>query len=490
MEKKSKNITQPKKQNSERPKTNNINKPISNQKTNLNLHKNLNLENQKPQLKINNNKTSLNSKNKIEVVPFQRNKKYASVKKRFIKDNYLYTIVYFLDSKSLLNFMLSNKQFYRIGVACDDVWYDFYIKKFCIPPKEPIDYEKFRANWRNKFIEKSKTVSQKNYDDLKKKFLTKYQKNIYSAKKDHYYLTNNLYKHLKPYYYISINNKLFPVKYILTNKILSHINVLIHFDNDYQDLNKIQNIRLLFNAKEIGVYNRIFADYNFKQIHLNITENDGIINKIFKIYYYEDLIISTYEKNYIFFINISLPICKICERVFDYLRGIHSFNLDYSCDCDSKFGLYDYSLLINLKSWNKIYFSLSVTTCDFKEDENMNDLFYINESVIATSNKIQFDIKSLTMKDILVNFLIFDIVLLTYNGDHVLCESKPIILRKDNNRVDYDENDSNHYIAIIKENKYNIIFKFNINEGKKYYALVYTELRLNKKYVESIFKKY
>ena len=109
----------------------------------------------------------------------------------------------------------------------------------------------------------------------------------------------------------------------------------------------IQNIRLLFNAKEIGVYNRIFADYNFKQIHLNITENDGITNKIFKIYYYEDLIISTYEKNYIFFINISLPICKICERVFDYLRGIHSFNLDYSCDCDSKFGLYDYSLLIN-----------------------------------------------------------------------------------------------------------------------------------------------
>ena len=60
MEKKSKNITQPKKQNSERPKTNNINKPISNQKTNLNLRKNLNLENQKPQLKINNNKTSLN----------------------------------------------------------------------------------------------------------------------------------------------------------------------------------------------------------------------------------------------------------------------------------------------------------------------------------------------------------------------------------------------------------------------------------------------
>ena len=238
------------------------------------------------------------------------------------------------------------------------------------------------------------------------------------------------------------------------------------------------------------MFNKPIAEYNLKQIHLNITENDGLTNKIFKIYYYEDLILCTYEKNYIFFINISLPICKICEKAFDFLYGIHTFNLDYECDCDSKFGLYDYSLLINLKSWNKIYFTLSVTTCDFKEDENMNDLYYINESVNANKNKIRFDIKSLTMKDVLENFLIFDIVLLSYNGDHVLCESKPIIIRKDNNRVDYDENDSNHFISILKENKYMIIFKFNINEKKNYYALIYTELRLNKKYIESIFKKY
>ena len=94
------------------------------------------------------------------------------------------------------------------------------------------------------------------------------------------------------------------------------------------------------------------------------------------------------------------------------------------------------------------------------------------------------------MKDVLENFRIFDIVLFSYNGDHVLCESKPIIIRKDNNRVDYDENDSNHFISILKENKYMIIFKFNINEKKNYYALIYTELRLNKKYIESIFKKY
>ena len=364
------------------------------------------------------------------------------------------------------------------------------MKKFCIPPNEPIDYEKNRAKWRNVYIDKSKTVAQKNYDDLKKKFLTKYKKNIYSAKKDHYYLTNNLYKNLKPYYYISINNKLYPVKYILTNKILSHINFLIHFDEVYQELNKIQNIKLLFNAKEIGIFNKPIVEYNLKQIHLNITENDGLTNKIFKIYYYEDLILCTYEKNYIFFINISLPVCKICEKAFDFLYGIHTFKLDYECDCDSKFGLYDYSLLINLKSWNKIYFSLSVTTCDFKEDENMNDLYYINESINANKNKIRFDIKSLTMKDVLENFLIFDIVLLSYNGDHVLCESKPIIIRKDNNRVDYDENDSNHFISIVKENKYMIIFKFNINEKTNYYALIYTELRLNKKYIESIFKKY
>lgn len=298
MEKIKKNLVD-KKSNNEISKTNNLNS----KKITTNIKPNIKItQNQKINSKTNNinNKNPLFQKNKIEILPFQRNKKYASVKKRFIKDNYLYTIVYFLDPKSLYNFMLSNKQFFRIGVACDDVWYNFYVKKFCIPPNEPIDYEKYRANWRIIYINKSKTVAQKNYDDLKKKFLTKYKKNIYSAKKDHYYFTNNLYKNLKPYYYISINNKLYPVKYILTNKILSHINFLIHFDEVYQELNKIQNIKLLFNAKEIGLFNQPIAEYNLKQIHLNITENDGLTNKVFKIYYYEDLILCTYDKNYIF----------------------------------------------------------------------------------------------------------------------------------------------------------------------------------------------
>ena len=120
MEKNNKNLIH-KKSNNEISKTNNLNskKITTNVKTNIKLSQNQNIN-----LKTNNIniKNPSFQKNKIEILPFQRNKKYASVKKRFIKDNYLYTIVYFLDPKSLFNFMLSNKQFFRIGVACDDVW--------------------------------------------------------------------------------------------------------------------------------------------------------------------------------------------------------------------------------------------------------------------------------------------------------------------------------------------------------------------------------
>ena len=113
-------------------------------------------------------------------------------------------------------------------------------------------------------------------------------------------------------------------------------------------------------------------------------------------------------------------------------------NKKYKCDCDSNFGLYDYSLLINLKSYNKIYYCLPIPTCDFKEDENNNELYYINDSVISTNEKFQFDIKSF-INETLENFLIFDISLISYQGDHILCESKPIIIEEDNNTFNYDD---------------------------------------------------
>ena len=429
----------------------------------------------------------------VELKPFQRNKKMMTVKKRYLKDNNIYTIVTFLDIKTLYNFMLCCKQFYKIANECDDVWYNYYIIKFCKPPKEKIYYEINRGNWKQLYLSASKEIYVKNYDELKNKYLKKYKKNIYSAKKDPYYLTNNLYKNLKrPLYCIEIDKNIFQVKYILTNKILSHINFFVNFDQLYQDLNKIKTIKLLFTEQNIGIYRKPIAVYDIKKIKLKCTETEGITNKIFKIYYYNDLIISTFDKNNIFFINMSIPVCKLCENIFDFIDGIHTRNLNYECDCDSKFGLYDYSLLINLKSWNKIFFSLMVNTCDLKydEEEDKNSLYYIDKSNLISQYPLNFDLKSLVIKNNINNFMIFDIMFLTYNGDHVLCDSKPIILKPDKERIDYDEYNSEHFSAIVDDDKYYVKFYFNINEKENYFALIKTELKVNKKYIENIFKKF
>ena len=429
----------------------------------------------------------------VELKPFQRNKKMMTVKKRYLKDNNIYTIVTFLDIKTLYNFMLCCKQFYKIANECDDVWYNYYIIKFCKPPKEKIYYEINRGNWKQLYLSASKEIYMKNYDELKNKYLKKYKKNIYSAKKDPYYLTNNLYKNLKrPLYCIEIDKNIFQVKYILTNKILSHINFFVNFDQLYQDLNKIKTIKLLFTEQNIGIYRKPIAVYDIKKIKLKCSETEGVTNKIFKIYYYNDLIISTFDKNNIFFINMSIPVCKLCENIFDFIDGIHTRNLNYECDCDSKFGLYDYSLLINLKSWNKIFFSLMVNTCDLKynEEEDKNSLYYIDKSNLVSQYPINFDLKSLVIKNNINNFMIFDIMFLTYNGDHVLCDSKPIILKPDKERIDYDEYNSEHFSAIVDDDKYYVKFYFNINEKENYFALIKTELKVNKKYIENIFKKF
>ena len=448
---------------------------------------------------INQNKKRSMTGNKIrkppvvELKPFQRNKKMMTVKKRYLKDNNIYTIVTFLDIKTLYNFMLCCKQFYKIANECDDVWYNYYIIKFCKPPKEKIYYEINRGNWKQLYLSASKEIYMKNYDELKNKYLKKYKKNIYSAKKDPYYLTNNLYKNLKrPLYCIEIDKNIFQVKYILTNKILSHINFFVNFDQLYQDLNKIKTIKLLFTEQNIGIYRKPIAVYDIKKINLKCTETEGVTNKIFKIYYYNDLIISTFDKNNIFFINMSIPVCKLCENIFDFIDGIHTRNLNYECDCDSKFGLYDYSLLINLKSWNKIFFSLMVNTCDLKydEEEDKNSLYYIDKSNLVSQYPINFDLKSLVIKNNINNFMIFDIMFLTYNGDHVLCDSKPIILKPDKERIDYDEYNSEHFSAIVDDDKYYVKFYFNINEKENYFALIKTELKVNKKYIENIFKKF
>jgi hypothetical protein len=94
-------------------------------------------------------------------------------------------------------------------------------------------------------------------------------------------------------------------------------------------------------------------------------EDSGIKSKILKIYSYKEFLLSTFEENFIFFINISIPICKICE-IFDFLNGIHGKNLDYADDSDKNFGLYDYSLLLNIKNNSEVFFNININTLDLK----------------------------------------------------------------------------------------------------------------------------
>ena len=278
------------------PKINN-NKKIINQNNNINKKQssilsqfNNNLNNNLPKKRsMTGNK--IKKPPVVELRPYQRNKKMFQVKKRFIRDNNLYTIISFLDIRTFYYFMLCCKQFYKLASQCDDIWYNFYIIKFCKPPKEKIQYNVNRGQWRQLYLSTSKSIYMKNYEDLKTKYLKKYKKNIYTAKKDPYYLTNNLYKNLKnPLYAIEIDKTIYKVKYILTNKILSHINFFANFDESYQDLHKIKTIKLLFTEQNIGIFRKPIAVYDMKKIKLNISEAEGIINKIFKIYYHKDFI--------------------------------------------------------------------------------------------------------------------------------------------------------------------------------------------------------
>ena len=43
--------------------------------------------------------------------------------------------------------------------------------------------------------------------------------------------------------------------------------------------------------------------------------------------------------------------------------------------------------------------------------------------------KPNFEIKTLCFNEAIENFLIMDLLLLTYNGDHMICESNPVFLK-------------------------------------------------------------
>jgi len=299
--------------------------------------------------------------------------------KEFLKESSIKSIQLFLDPKNLKNFILACKKFYAYSLNNDDLWFNYYAKKYKID-KTKEKYNENRGKWREVFIKSIKKIFYQNYDQIKNKFLKNFNKNKYQVSKDPYNIPNLVYNYMKPKYNIEIDGKIFPVKHIFTNKILSHINFFINFDQEYLDYRKANKIKLLLNEKNLG-----FSDINIYEIELKKKkflnlENEGIKSNICNIFSYNEFIFSTFEKNFIFFINISLSICKICEIAFDFLKGIHSKNLLYQDDISKDFGLYDYVLLINIKSWKDIFFTLHINKLDFKKENDDDYLLFENDS--------------------------------------------------------------------------------------------------------------
>ncbi len=298
----------------------------------------------------------------------QKNKNYTV----FLKLNYLKFIQLYLDPLSIKHFMLTCKKFHQAVTENDELWYYYYCKKF--NTKKTL-YNENRGKWKIVFLNSINNIFKTNMDSLKNKYLQKSKKNNYQSKKDTYFISNNLYSFLKPIYTLEIDERVFKIKHIFTNKILSHINFYANFDQEYIDLNKVKLIKLLITEKNLGLINHKLYEYDIKKKKLEQFEAN--LSKICIVYYDREFIISTFDKNLIFFLNISMPVCKICESIFDFMKGIHGENLNYFDDIDSKFGLYDYSLLINIKSWNNIFYTINVYTLDFKEEDGW--LIYEND---------------------------------------------------------------------------------------------------------------
>ena len=414
-----------------------------------------------------------------------------------IKDNSLYPIILFLDLKSIYNFMLVNKRFFNVINSSDELWYNVYCirekkKKINLP-----SYDQHCGNWKKEFSSIIKNLVLKNYENLKKNFLLKNKKKF--NKKDHFYLQNNIYNHLKPTFLIQINETFLPVTYTLQHGNLTAVNIFYQFnEKENKTKNDIKKIKILLTDQKYGIFGRIVKEYdNISKINFQSNEHEKYFNKYCTIFYKDEFIISTLKTGKLYFLNISLTVCKLSEILFPFIKNFHKKNINYLTNLNGDIELYDFSLLINIRSYKDMFFSVVDTNCNFKEvdeksgleiNKKITEYYYINNYRQTINKSVSFDVKTLMLNDKIQNFLIMDISLLSYNGDHILCETKPLFLK--NEKVKIRLNDpSINYIGKIIDDRYNIMFKFLFNKKVNEYSLDYTELRLNKNFIYSLLPK-
>ena len=414
-----------------------------------------------------------------------------------IKDNSLYPIILFLDLKSIYNFMLVNKRFFNVINSSDELLYNVYCirekkKKINLP-----SYNQHCGNWKKEFSSIIKNLVLKNYENLKKNFLLKNKKKF--NKKDHFYLQNNIYNHLKPTFLIQINETFLPVTYTLQHGNLTAVNIFYQFnEKENKTKNDIKKIKILLTDQKYGIFGRIVKEYdNISKINFQSNEHEKYFNKYCTIFYKDEFIISTLKTGKLYFLNISLTVCKLSEILFPFIKNFHKKNINYLTNLNGDIELYDFSLLINIRSYKDMFFSVVDTNCNFKEvdeksgleiNKKITEYYYINDYRQTINKSVSFDVKTLMLNDKIENFLIMDISLLSYNGDHILCETKPLFLK--NEKVKIRLNDpSINYIGKIIDDRYNIMFKFLFNKKVNEYSLDYTELRLNKNFIYSLLPK-
>jgi hypothetical protein len=97
-------------------------------------------------------------------------------------------------------------------------------------------------------------------------------------------------------------------------------------------------------------------------------------------------------------------------------------------------------------------------------------------------------VKTIALNERIFNISILDITVLSYKGDHMICESHPLLILPDESRVSYEEMDCEFMKGHIKTEKYEILVNFKYNDDHAVYCLDKLLLTVEKKFIQNIFK--
>lgn len=415
---------------------------------------------------------------------------------KYLKVDYLKEILCYIPSKYTRNLMLVCRKFYSAVTQNDEFWYLVYRQVF---KTYEIDYSSCKSAWRENFLNQIRKKYLMNRNSIINSFSKKLQQKSYQYNKDPTFYTSNLYSLLAKSvrYRIKVNEAHNGQIGYNIKASSTHINFLCSLDNTAVKLNELHTVRLVLSESNIGLNEVDLASFVLRKLKMSEIP---VESKISRVFFFQDceMFVSTFKDYTVFFINISIPICRICEvvnqAVFinERMVNLHSNHL-YFDDCERDFGLIDYSLLVNVKSWKESFFSLLFNTVDFKQDQtDSRSIVFRDSSTHVCSSMPCFPIRSIAFSEDIKDLLILDLILLSYKGDHVVCESHPIKLVIDSDRViTYEQEVFEYFTASFTSEKISgvIDFKYSKAHSDRIFCVDRLELRLNTVYLAKVFKR-